>query len=1145
MPQEKLTAVVGFKTNQADKAMRALNLIVKRFGRQAEQSGNKANRSMKAFQTVMKTATRAVRTLGQEQKRAVKAEEQRIQRLGQLRRRQRKARSRREKKGQSELLRMAAQAEQAQKRAARAEERRLQKLGRVRRRLRKQRRAREQRDVRARAAEARKQAALESRLAAKAASRRRALVRRGLAIGGVAGAAGIFLAARAVRAALESFRAFERGMAEVSTILDVTDRQLAGLGKRLQAFSILQGQKQSDTIRAFYQVVSAGVTDASDAMVVLRASSNLAIAGLTSQEIAVNIVTTALNAYGFAAQDAAFITDILFTTVRLGKTRAEELATTMGRVVGIAAAAGIRFEELNAAVAVLTRVQPTEIAITSLRGVITGILSPSKQAAERFAELGVETDAYTLAADGMESVLKDIAVTTKGSAFELSKLFENIRALSAITVLAADGGRGFADAMKQMEDSAGAAGTAAEKMMNTTDFAMRQLGARFEEIKTTAGSALGSVIVWITGVTKNSVRGAQAVEKFADAFAAFQRRVGRRGFTAAENLQPSTEAAFFVSREFMAAQRVQKEIDIIGAKVRELVPIFKAAGEAGFKALRQVAAEQERFIEGQDRSAKLAKGLASLDFSTLTDAFKAFRGKTLEDVQEIVSTIAQLGDIQVSKLRNVFKAIQDILGGAFARARRRGGDPEGIAFALKNAAELAREAGIALKESASATEILDAVQKKLKDTLKETGQAIQEVNESGQKFAQGLFTKAMEEAVSATEAQAAASRDAAAAVRRQRVAFDSLKEAIGILKRLRSEAQRTRDALADMQRTIGGRRFERAFERAGRVRGGAGRARRLRQLRELNQEEIRGRNEQARRAAREARRRAIQEERRRIAAEERAAERAARERQRRRLRRRLAGLERRGQPEEAARLAEREAALLGRRAEATIRRLEDQVLQTLQTQQQAAQAAETQQQQAVTTMRANVAQLGAAATLAIDRVAAAQQDVSALFAKAIKDAKELGLIAEDIPVTVDTSQAQQAIANLRNQLRQLRQEAGVGGVVGSGGRFAQGMASGGMIYAQGGMRFPARGPDTVPAMLTPGEMVINRSATRANRGILDAINRGQNVEAGTTINQDITITFSGAQASPQDIAEEIRTMFRNETIGVTGSFNPLTRNKPR
>jgi TP901 family phage tail tape measure protein len=55
------------------------------------------------------------------------------------------------------------------------------------------------------------------------------------------------------------------------------------------------------------------------------------------------------------------------------------------------------------------------------------------------------------------------------------------------------------------------------------------------------------------------------------------------------------------------------------------------------------------------------------------------------------------------------------------------------------------------------------------------------------------------------------------------------------------------------------------------------------------------------------------------------------------------------------------------------------------------------------------------------------------------------------------------------------------------------LARGGVVYAQDGghmVNFQPRGTDTVPAMLTPGEFVVNRKAAAKNMGLLKAINSG-------------------------------------------------------
>jgi TP901 family phage tail tape measure protein len=60
---------------------------------------------------------------------------------------------------------------------------------------------------------------------------------------------------------------------------------------------------------------------------------------------------------------------------------------------------------------------------------------------------------------------------------------------------------------------------------------------------------------------------------------------------------------------------------------------------------------------------------------------------------------------------------------------------------------------------------------------------------------------------------------------------------------------------------------------------------------------------------------------------------------------------------------------------------------------------------------------------------------------------------------------------------------------------AQTKSNGGIIYASGGqyIDFKSKGTDTVPAMLTPGEFVVNRKATQENLPLLKSINSGQSV----------------------------------------------------
>jgi len=96
---------------------------------------------------------------------------------------------------------------------------------------------------------------------------------------------------------------------------------------------------------------------------------------------------------------------------------------------------------------------------------------------------------------------------------------------------------------------------------------------------------------------------------------------------------------------------------------------------------------------------------------------------------------------------------------------------------------------------------------------------------------------------------------------------------------------------------------------------------------------------------------------------------------------------------------------------------------------------------------------------------------------------------------------------------------------------AQPRALGGLIHrADGG--FAPRGTDTVPAMLSPGEFVVNAKSARKFYSQLVAINRGSapqyRADGGSVTNVgDISISVNGA-ASPRDTARAVQKQLRRE-----------------
>ena len=66
-----------------------------------------------------------------------------------------------------------------------------------------------------------------------------------------------------------------------------------------------------------YQAISSGITDVNDALSFVEVSANAARAGLTRVDVAVDGLSSVINAFGMEASDAGAIADKFFKTVEV------------------------------------------------------------------------------------------------------------------------------------------------------------------------------------------------------------------------------------------------------------------------------------------------------------------------------------------------------------------------------------------------------------------------------------------------------------------------------------------------------------------------------------------------------------------------------------------------------------------------------------------------------------------------------------------------------------------------------------------------------------------------------------------------------------------------------------------------------------
>ena len=297
-----------------------------------------------------------------------------------------------------------------------------------------------------------------------------------------------------VRGAVE----FQSAMGEVGTLIPGQTQALEKLSDAALDLSMKFGKSQQEMASAQYQAISAGIA-AEHAASFVDTAGKMAIGGITDTKTAVDGLTSVINAYGLAAEEAENVSDTFFTAMKLGKTTVGELASVVGDVAPLASSMGMAYDELFSAIAAATlKGQSTAAATTGVRGILAGIVGPSEEAVKAAAKLGIEWNMSAVQAKGLIGVLQEVNEKTGGNAEVMRTLIPRIEGYNTMLGLVANNAEAFSFVMEQMEEKAGATQQAFETMSATLKFKFTQLGATFDVIKTKIGNVLLPIVTAFT-----------------------------------------------------------------------------------------------------------------------------------------------------------------------------------------------------------------------------------------------------------------------------------------------------------------------------------------------------------------------------------------------------------------------------------------------------------------------------------------------------------------------------------------------------------------------------------------------------------------------------------------------------------------------
>lgn len=304
----------------------------------------------------------------------------------------------------------------------------------------------------------------------------------------VVAAAGI---GKMLQSAFTGGTAFESAMAKVGTIADTAKVPLESLSSQVLQVSGDMHIGANEIAEAAYQAISAG-QDTGNAVAFAGQASMLATAGFTSTTSAVDILTTALNAYGKSADEAGHVSDVLLTTQNLGKTSVDELAGSMGRVIPLAAAYNVSLENLSSGLAIMTA---NGIATAEASTYIKSMLNELGDTGSDVGEILQQKTGQSFAelnADGksLGDVLQVLYDSVGGNATKFAGLWHSVEAGTGALSLASSGADKFNGVLQQMQADSGATQAAYDTMTDTMAY-------KLDGVKTNAqnlGTALFNAV---------------------------------------------------------------------------------------------------------------------------------------------------------------------------------------------------------------------------------------------------------------------------------------------------------------------------------------------------------------------------------------------------------------------------------------------------------------------------------------------------------------------------------------------------------------------------------------------------------------------------------------------------------------------------
>jgi TP901 family phage tail tape measure protein len=297
---------------------------------------------------------------------------------------------------------------------------------------------------------------------------------------------------------------FQRSFTRMVGLAEVPASEVGRLQEAVKGLAGETGRAPQELADGLYQAASSGLT-AAEALEATTLAGRAAAVGMGQTKDVTGLIAAATAAYGRENINATQTVDMLTMAIREGRAEPDEMAHALGRVIPVAAAMGIGFDQVAGTVAYLSNIMgDTDITVTSLRDALVKLNNPTVQGRETLVAMGTSVEELRATIQdggilGAFDLLREHGFDRNTEAVQ--RLFADVQGQQAAFALLDDSSGALATTLGKTADAAGAFSEAWQGWLGSdaakVDQAMGQIKVGMMEIGEVllpvAGQVLGFV----------------------------------------------------------------------------------------------------------------------------------------------------------------------------------------------------------------------------------------------------------------------------------------------------------------------------------------------------------------------------------------------------------------------------------------------------------------------------------------------------------------------------------------------------------------------------------------------------------------------------------------------------------------------------